>query len=207
MANGVLQASVVPVSIVVPAWNEAAEIGKVLRTLRSLYPQPREIVVAVGPSSDTTAAQALRAGCVVVKGCKGRAAQLNAGARACTGEQVVFLHADTLPPTDLVQLVNTTLSQPGIVCGGFLPLIVTGTTTYWFMTMHNILKTYYGPALLRPWSYWNGLRILFGDQCMFVRSIDFWSVRGFDTTLPVLEDADLCLKSPNEWAPVPKLEQ
>ena len=33
----------------------------------------------------------------------------------------------------------------------------------------------------------------FGDQSIFCRAPDFWRVGGYEESLPVMEDADLCL--------------
>ena len=56
------------------------------------------------------------------------------------------------------------------------------------------MKTHYLPALLRPYSYANGLRVLFGDQALFCRAGPFAAVGGYDESVPIMEDADLCLK-------------
>ena len=39
-----------------------------------------------------------------------------------------------------------------------------------------------------------GLRCLFGDQTLFCRAAAFRAVQGFDERLPIMEDADLCLR-------------
>ena len=67
-------------------------------------------------------------------------------------------------------------------------------TTRWGVSLHNWLKTYYAPLLFRPHLFFRGLRLLFGDQVMFTRSADFWECGGFDSNLPIMEEADLCLK-------------
>ena len=54
------------VSVVVPALNEEAVIGSTLKHLASLDPQPLEVIVAVGDSSDGTASIAQSLGAVVV---------------------------------------------------------------------------------------------------------------------------------------------
>lgn len=45
---------------------------------------------------------------------------------------------------------------------------------------------------------WNlvrrGLRCLFGDQTLFCRAAGFEAVSGFNERLPIMEDADLCLR-------------
>lgn len=48
--------------------------------------------------------------------------------------------------------------------------------------------------MFRPVSFFQGLRLLFGDQVMFCRHLDFKSCGGFDPTWPIMEEADLCNK-------------
>jgi glycosyltransferase involved in cell wall biosynthesis len=89
------------VSIVIPAYNEAAGIGALLAYLRQVTADEPdlEIIVADGGSTDGTRARARRAGATVVRSPrKGRAAQLNYGARQATGDILYFLHADSYPP-------------------------------------------------------------------------------------------------------------
>ena len=62
------------------------------------------------------------------------------------------------------------------------------------MSLHNVLKTYYTPLFVKPLSFARGLRCLFGDQAMFADAACFRSVSGFDEALPIMEDADLCLR-------------
>jgi hypothetical protein len=56
------------------------------------------------------------------------------------------------------------------------------------------VKTHYLPLLLRAPSYFRGLRVLFGDQALFCRCAPFAAVGGYDESVPLMEDADLCLK-------------
>jgi rSAM/selenodomain-associated transferase 2 len=84
-------------SIVVPVLNEAATIRPALEALRG---RGLEVIVADGGSTDGTAALAAGLCDRVVSAPRGRAAQMNAGAAAATGNILVFLHADTrLPAT------------------------------------------------------------------------------------------------------------
>lgn len=76
----------------------------------------------------------------------GRAVQMNHGAMLATGDVLCFLHADTLVPDDLVAVVETTLADRAIACGGFVSLMQGASTTRWGVSLHNALKTYYAPC-------------------------------------------------------------
>ena len=189
------------VSVVVPALNEAATIERVLARLATLEPKAREVIVCVGDSTDDTEAIVSRTNAnvnvnvKVVRSNRGRSKQMNAGAAIATGDVFLFLHADTFVPSDVVSVIRDAFRLDArVVCGGFVSLIETQTKTYWGMSLHNVLKTYYTPLLVKPLSFARGLRCLFGDQAMFADAACFRSVSGFDEALPIMEDADLCLR-------------
>ena len=183
------------VSIVIPARNESKAIGTVLRLVSlALEPEAAEIIVSVGDSSDDTADIARSHGAIVVSGEKGRGNQMNAGARVATGDYILLLHADTSPPADVVDVIRRQLRDQKTVIGGFVSLIETPTRTFWGMSYHNVVKTTYCAVISRPFAYLRGFRILFGDQAMFVRRDDFENVGGFDGSLSIMEDADLCVR-------------
>ncbi len=183
------------VSIVIPTLNEAICLGRTLRHLSLLAPPALEVLVVDGGSEDETVAIAKGAGAtVIISSGRGRAVQMNQGAEAATGDIVCFLHADTLVPDDLVAVISQTLEDSTTVCGGFISLMAGSQTTRWGISLHNYLKTYYAPLLFRPHLFFKGLRLLFGDQVMFCRRADFFACGGFDATLPIMEEADLCLK-------------
>ncbi|MGB5972995.1 MAG: TIGR04283 family arsenosugar biosynthesis glycosyltransferase, partial [Nodosilinea sp.] len=189
-----------PVSIIIPTWNEADCLGRTLGVLQSLSPPPQEIVVVDGGSSDRTlaiaAAWADRLPLTIVQApASGRSVQMNLGAQVAQGDILCFLHADTLVPDDLVSVVQSTLADPAVAGGGFVSLMAGPRTTRWGISLHNALKTYYAPLLFRPHLFFaRGLRLLFGDQVMFCRRADFLACGGFDPALPIMEEADLCLK-------------
>lgn len=187
------------VSVVVPALNEAATIERVLARLATLEPKAREVIVCVGDSTDDTEAIVRRnrssLNVKVVRSNRGRSKQMNAGAAIATGDVFLFLHADTFVPSDVVSVIRDAFRLDArVVCGGFVSLIETQTKTYWGMSLHNVLKTYYTPLFVKPLSFARGLRCLFGDQAMFADAACFRSVSGFDEALPIMEDADLCLR-------------
>lgn len=183
------------VSIIIPTLNEASCLARTLRQLSLLDPPPQEVLVVDGGSEDETVEIAQSAGVRVISSqVKGRSIQLNLGAEAATGEILCFLHADTLLADDLMAVIEKTLADPTIVCGGFISLMTGSMTTRWGVSLHNVLKTYYAPLIFRPHLFFKGLRLLFGDQVIFCRRVDFWECEGFNPSLPIMEEADLCLK-------------
>ncbi len=95
------------ISIVLPAKNEALAIGATVAGIRQYYPDAEMIVVNDG-SSDSTAAVAEAAGARVVLHpySKGNGAAIKSGARAASGEIIVFMDADGQhDPADIPRLL------------------------------------------------------------------------------------------------------
>lgn len=87
------------ISIIIPAYNEELMLGRTLRAVNDAagaLGEPCEVIVADDASTDRTAAIAQEHGARVVS-CKNRqiAATRNAGARAASGEMLLFVDADT----------------------------------------------------------------------------------------------------------------
>ena len=98
-------------SIVIPALNEAERIRSSLQALAPLRRRGHEVIVADGGSADGTAELAAPLCDRVVSSARGRAVQMNAGARHATGEVLLFLHADTRLPPDSEVLVRRALEH------------------------------------------------------------------------------------------------
>jgi rSAM/selenodomain-associated transferase 2 len=190
-------------SIIIPTLNEATILKRTLNQLTLLNPPPTEIIVVDGGSHDSTITIAENCfqyfpGEIKVKllDCErsGRSIQMNHGVNHATGDNICFLHADTYVPDDVVAVIEQSLSEEGVIAGGFISLMVGSQTTRWGISLHNYLKTYYAPLLFKPHLFFKGLRLLFGDQAIFCRRAEFLAVGGFDETLPIMEEGDLCLK-------------
>ena len=182
------------VAIVIPALNEEAALPRVLRHLSLLDPAPAEAILVDGGSQDCTAALAEAAGLRVVRSARGRARQINAGVEAAVAPLIFVLHADTLLPDDAVAVIRRTLADPRTALAGFTPLLSGPDRVRWATSFHNWIKTWYAPLLFRPLLFARGGRLLFGDHAMFFRRADFLAVGGCDELLPIMEDADLCIR-------------
>jgi glycosyltransferase involved in cell wall biosynthesis len=109
-------------SFIIPAYNEAALIGRTLDVLResaAQLPGGFEIIVANDDSSDGTPQIAREKGAKVIDVKKRQiAAVRNAGASIAMGEILVFVDADTLVPANTLLAMEKLLQRPDIVAGG-----------------------------------------------------------------------------------------
>lgn len=164
-------------SIVMPVLNEAAQLPTRLARLASLREREVEVIVADGGSDDDSVRIAHEAGAQVVLSKRGRARQMNAGARAACGNVLLFLHADTDLPPDADRLILDGLASRDRAWGRFDVEIVDG------------------PGMLVVVAYMMNLRsrlsgIATGDQAIFVRREAFERLGGFPDQ-PLMEDIEL----------------
>jgi rSAM/selenodomain-associated transferase 2 len=168
---------VTTLSIVVPVLNEAANVEPLLSDLLARGPEV-EVVVADAGSADGTVEIVRRFPSVtLVEGARGRARQMNAGARASRGDALLFLHADTALPAGAVEAIAGALADPSVVGGRF---DVRFTSPRWPFRMI---------AALMNWrSRWSGIAT--GDQGIFVRRAAFEALGGYPD-IPLMEDVEL----------------
>jgi rSAM/selenodomain-associated transferase 2 len=164
---------------VIPTLNEAARIGPCLGSLSGVD----EVVVADGGSTDGTPAM-VRAhrGARLLDAPRGRARQMNAGARAARGDILVFLHADVRMPPDAARWITRTLARPRTAAGAFRTWTVDDRV----------------PPRTAPWLHLADVRsrvtrIPYGDQALFLRKSTFETVGGFPDQ-PLMEDLELSLR-------------
>jgi rSAM/selenodomain-associated transferase 2 len=176
MSEGV--ATDLTISVIIPTFNEADQIGSLVRRLQRICgPEPPlEIIVADGHSTDDTAMLARADGATVVQ-CprKGRAAQLNFGAASSSGAILYFLHADSYPPPGFVAAIRQA------VAAGY------GSGCYRLAFDHD-------HWLLQASAWFTRFDVnlfRFGDQSLFVRRDVFERAGGYSKKLLVMEDQEI----------------
>ena len=114
----------VRISLVIPAYNEAKLLPRLLATVataRNSYVHGAdaiEVIVADNGSTDDTRAIAERAGCRVVHvATRNIGAVRNGGARAATGELLCFVDADGQLHPDVFNAVDAVLSSGKYIVG------------------------------------------------------------------------------------------
>lgn len=109
----------IKLSVVLPAKNEAATVGIVVAAIKALHSTAQIIVVNDG-SNDNTADIATQAGADVITHpySKGNGAAIKSGARAATGDVIVFMDADGQHnPEDIADLLAELVQGYDLVVG------------------------------------------------------------------------------------------
>ena len=163
------------VSIIVPVLNESVLIRAFLKHVRGVAPSA-EIIVVDGESDDGTFELSASLADRVLVSPRGRARQMNAGARVARGEVFWFLHADSvIPPNGLEEIVRILHERSKV--GGCFRLRLPGRELIYRVSdsLGNIGVHVFGFAL--------------GDHGIFCRRGAFFSAGQFPE-IPLMEDAE-----------------
>ncbi|MFT6261354.1 MAG: rSAM/selenodomain-associated transferase 2 [Bermanella sp.] len=162
-------------SIVVPVYNEADQVDKLIRRLRLLNDDlVADIIIVDGGSTDDTV-ERLSQQFNVIQSEKGRANQMNAGAKLANGTWVMFVHADTdLGPSHIAAAVSY------------------GAMHKWGRFDVKLSGKGFSFRVIEVFINWRSrlTKVATGDQCIFVRKSVFDQLNGF-TDMPLMEDVDL----------------
>jgi rSAM/selenodomain-associated transferase 2 len=161
-------------TVIIPTLNESSIIERTLRLTRERAPGA-EVIVVDGESTDDTVARA-RALARVITTRRGRGLQLNAGARAASGDVLLFPHADTILDPDSVQRMYAALEDPEVL-GGASRLRFDDPRPAYGAMARMAAKT----ALIT--------HTFLGAQAIFVRRTVFLALGGF-RPWPLMEDLE-----------------
>lgn len=162
------------ISIIIPVLNEEAYIQRVLAKISENVSTPliKEILVVDGGSTDKTVFMAQNSGVKVISGPKGRAKQMNLGARIAQGDILYFLHVDSLPPFGFDQKIIDSWSK-GKKAGCFRLRFDTPSYFLGFFAWCTKINT----PICRG-----------GDQSLFVDKALFETLGGYNEEYVIYED-------------------
>jgi len=104
------------ISVIIPFINEKQRLPVLLKQLRPILQSGHEIILVDGGSTDGFSIDNNIEGITTYNVAKGRAHQMNQGARIAKGDTFWFLHADTLfekPVMDYIKQIETSCSSWG----------------------------------------------------------------------------------------------
>lgn len=175
-------------SVIIPTLNEAEGIAATLGPLQALRALGHELILVDGGSIDGTPERARGSVDVLLSAPRGRASQMNAGARAASGDVLLFLHADTRLPEGGADLVLQGLERGDRDWGRF-DVRIEGRS--------RLLCAVAFLANLRS----RASGIATGDQAIFVRRQLFDAVGGF-APLELMEDVELSARLKRRCRPL-----
>lgn len=160
-------------SVIIPTLNEEAFIAKCIESTRYILSEA-EIIIADGGSTDDTIKICKQYDVKIINSVKGRGQQLNDGAKAASGEILIFLHADTFLPENAFNLIDDFFANPkNKICRFLLG----------FDFNHKILNLY------TAFSKFDTLFTRFGDSAIIIRKDFFNKLNGFENS-EAFEDVD-----------------
>ena len=170
------------IGIIIPVINEAGTIVSLLDYIskNSSLENISEVIIVDGGSQDGTCevvdlyAKSSFFNILLISSEKGRARQMNVGARAATGNILYFLHADSFPPNNFDISIISEIKK-GATAGCFRMR---------FDSDHPLLK-------LSQWFTQFNLKLFRGgDQSLFISSELFDQMKGYDEQYFIYEDCE-----------------
>jgi len=166
------------ISIIIPVLYEAHGINACLETLSARFPDEIfEVIVVDGDAEGTTIRQIVNPKVITLYALRGRGKQMNAGAKAATGEILIFLHADTRLPHNALCRIREVMADRQYVAGAF---------TLRFESQRLAFALI---AAAASWRY-RLTRLPYGDQAFFMSRRYFHEIGGF-AEIPIMEDVDM----------------
>lgn len=168
------------ISVIIPVYNEEKVLRNTLLQLQNHYVKHDTIVVDGGSEDRSCEITRQFPDVILLHAKKGRASQLNTGAKSATGDWLLFLHADTMLPLNALLDIEKLQINSNVLAGGFRHRF---SGNDWRLRLISELDNYRCQRT----------RIMYGDQAMFVCR-DLFEMMGGFPELPVLEDLYFSVK-------------
>lgn len=163
------------ISIIIPIYNEEKTIEKLLQGLEPLKGRC-EILFVNGGSTDRTV-DTIGDKYPVYHSPKGRAKQMNYGAKISTGDVLFFLHCDSEVPATALEEIEKVMENHRAGCFG-----IAFHSCHFFMFTCRVISNH----------RIKDRKVMFGDQGIFIKRELFFDV-GMFPDIPIMEDYQFSL--------------
>ncbi len=168
-------------SVIIPTLNEAENIGPLIKRLKTCdNGQLNEVIVVDAGSKDQTIEIAKKLGAKVVNSpTKGRAPQMNYGAKMAKGDILYFVHGDTIPPDCYMTSIQEALENQ-------YPI---GCFRYQFKSDRKLLKVN---------AFFTRFKMIWcrgGDQSLFIKKDIFEQMKGYRNDFMIMEDFEFIIRA------------
>jgi len=160
------------ISIIIPVLNEEKELRRTLTSL--LVTKNEELIIVDGGSKDRTVDIAKEFTSNVYQTVRGRAHQMNYGAREAAGDLLLFFHSDCVLPRNAYKLIRETLSDGSVSAGAFDLSIDHDSFCYRIIEKGANIRS-------------RVTSIPYGDQGLFLSKDLFVQIGGYPD-IPIMED-------------------
>ncbi len=160
------------ISVIIPIYNEEEILSKRSSIFQNIA-RVADLIFVDGKSTDKSADIAARYGRVASSE-RGRAFQMNAGAREAAGDIVLFLHADNVISPDSLGNIEKEIQREGVIGGCLTQRIDRQGAIF------RLIEAQGNNRARRT-------KIFYGDQGIFVRKDIFERIGGFPN-VPIFED-------------------
>ena len=172
-------------TVIIPVFNEAQNIKRLLDYLieNKHDDVPTDVIVVDGGSRDgsveiVSEIASKNKDIHILKSKKGRAKQMNMGAKKAKYKILYFLHADTFPPKNYNKIISKHIDNGG--SSGCFKMKF--DNSHWWLQLAGWFTQF-------NWKSCRG-----GDQSLFIEKIAFEAIGGFNEDFVIYEDNDLIYK-------------
>lgn len=165
------------ISIIIPVLNEQKTINETIEKIYASNQVVFEIIVVDCDPKGSTIESIKKSNVIKLISQRGRAKQMNTGAKKASGKTLLFLHSDTELPNDALNKISTLFDKTNYVAGAFDLEI-------------NDKKPIFR-IIEKVASFRSRLTsIPYGDQAIFVDKDYLKKIGGF-SDIPLMEDVEL----------------
>lgn len=164
-------------SVIIPSLNEGDSLRLNLQRLQVLRSCGHEVILIEAEECNLNFDEKAEFCDLVLKSERGRAKQMNLGAKFASGNWLLFLHADTHLPANFEAIISKPLSNQMFLWG-------------WFNVSFDAVGLSYSVIAKLMNVRARLTSVSTGDQTLVINRKFFWELKGF-ADIPIMEDIEL----------------